>query len=441
MLTSTRAHGCYLWIIFFGFSFWTIPFQGNYEYTYGILFQGKDSFAKGISRSSDLDRHLCTASRTLSPFHPPFSHPMDSTSTPAAQPLHVNLSDTFGVVFWAFVVATVLFGVSVVQGYFYFMHNNDTRQLRIFVACMLVLDFATTALSSQSLHYYLVVNFGNPLALTKMTKPYIAEYALTAVVTLGSQLFYASRIHLANKQSRHYVIPFIICVMALVAFGLAVGATVEIFLIDRLITGLEGDAMRVLAGLNTSFAALCDIIATISMCKFLATGWQSPFKQTRNIIHFLLFFTINRGVFVAVAQLGFLTTYLAAPSKIYWMPFHLSISKLHVNTLLAMLNARHKLRQKTEISEIRLSQDCSFNTAIGRDMNRLSMPQPLKKGSLRLSAGPFELGRFPKPETSPTVVGSPSSKKYPDDTDSDMNDPIGDPMPQFNHDIDYSNEV
>ena len=41
-------------------------------------------------------------------------------------------------------------------------------------------------------------------------------------------------------------------------------------------------------------------------------------RRTGDIIHFLLLFTINRGVLVAVAQLGFLSTYLGAPSKIYW---------------------------------------------------------------------------------------------------------------------------
>ncbi|KAI5117973.1 hypothetical protein M0805_004907 [Coniferiporia weirii] len=325
----------------------------------------------------------------------------------------LNLSDTFGVIYWAFVVSTALFGVSVVQGYFYYTHNNDNLNLKIFVACMLALDFTTTALSSQSLYDYLIVNYGNPEALLYMTKPYIMEYLVTAMVTLGSQLFYASRIHIADKRSARYGIPIIIAFLAFAAFGTAIAATYEIFHIQRLISGLQGEAMMVIAGINTSLAAACDILATLSMCIFLASQ-KSSYKQTRTIVSFLLFITINRGVLVAVAQLGFLTSYLSAPSKIYWMPFHLSISKLHVNTLLAMLNSRLSLRAKTEVTQVRFSKDCSFNTAIGRD---LPGSQNGVKNGLRLSAMAYELGNLSKAESSisPTTLASPSSKYTSDD--------------------------
>ncbi|THH05872.1 hypothetical protein EW145_g4476 [Phellinidium pouzarii] len=358
--------------------------------------------------------------------------------------LHLDLSGTFGVIFWAFVVSTVyvseicgdfehlscdiadvsdyllssleidsLFGVSVVQGYFYFTHNNDSRNLKIFVACMLTLDFSTTALSSQSLYDYLIVNYGNPEALLYMTKPYIVEYFITAVVTLGSQLFYASRIHIADKRSASYGIPIIIAVLALAAFGTAIGATHEIFHIQRLISGLQEKAMLIIAGINTALAATCDIVATLSMCIFLASQ-KSEYKQTRRIVSFLLFITINRGVLVAIAQLGFLTAYLGAPSKIYWMPFHLSVSKLHVNTLLAMLNSRLSLRAKTVLTQVRFSKECTFNTAIGQN---LPISPSGTKGSLRLSGMAYELGTLSKAEgsLSPTTPESPSSKFTRDD--------------------------
>lgn len=100
---------------------------------------------------------------------------------------------------------------------------------------------------------------------------------------------------------------------------------------------------KILTSFNTGLSALCDILATCSMCIFLASQ-KSVYKQcvhpsfdqralylkicyrTRTIISFLLFISINRGVLVAIAQLGFMTSYLAAPSKIYCYYFMLNTS-------------------------------------------------------------------------------------------------------------------
>ncbi|KAL5512544.1 hypothetical protein ACEPAG_3197 [Sanghuangporus baumii] len=361
-------------------------------------------------------------------------------ATAATSPLSVDLSGTFGVIFWAFVVSTVLFGVSVVQGYFYYMHNRDSARLRLFVALMLTLDFTTTALSSQSLHDYLIINFGNPFALLYMTKPYISEYIVTSIVTILSQLFYASRIHLiATNHYVRWVIPVVISLLAFVAFGFAIASTIQIFRTERLISALQNDRMKIFAGLNTGLAALCDIVATIAMCLFLASR-KTEYKQTKSIITFLLFITINRGVLVAVAQIGFLTAYVSAPAKIYWMPFHLSVSKLHVNTLLAMLNSRSNLRSRTEVTQVRLSQDCStFNTQIGRDLPR----SPSAKGSLRLSSMTFPLGSLSKwrNDTSPTTLASPASKfSYDDRGAMTFADNRHSAMPVFRHDPEIDND-
>ncbi|EJD08217.1 uncharacterized protein FOMMEDRAFT_25364 [Fomitiporia mediterranea MF3/22] len=345
-------------------------------------------------------------------------------STTTSGTLHVDLSGTFGPVFWAFVVSTVckelkdfayydsLFGVSVVQGYFYYLNNNDPLRLRVFVAVMLALDFTTTALSSQSMHDYLIINFGNPFALLFMTTPYITEYAVTTVVTLASQLFYASRIHIVAKDSISHSITILIGALAVAAFG------------------LEVHKMMILAGLNTGLSATCDIVATAAMCIFLASQ-KSVYKQTRTIVSYLLFISINRGALVAIAQLGFMISYLAAPSKTYWMPFHLSVSKLHVNTLLAMLNARQSLRERSEVTQVRFSKDCTtFNTQIGRGLRESASA----KGSLRLSGMAFELGQLSKAErhdTSPTTLASPSSvSTY---VNSPMPTYTNSPMPTFSH--------
>lgn len=98
--------------------------------------------------------------------------------------------------------------------------------------------------------------------------------------------------------------------------------------------------LKVIAGFYNITAGLCDIIATAAMCTFLATV-QTPYRQlvekpslsfsrivtfltftfhlrTKSVVNFLLFFTINRGAFVALTQMAYFATFMAAPSKTYW---------------------------------------------------------------------------------------------------------------------------
>lgn len=40
--------------------------------------------------------------------------------------------------------------------------------------------------------------------------------------------------------------------------------------------------------------------------------------RTKSVVNFLLFFTVNRGAFVALTQMAYFATFMAAPSKTYW---------------------------------------------------------------------------------------------------------------------------
>ncbi|KAH8107548.1 hypothetical protein DFH11DRAFT_1178312 [Phellopilus nigrolimitatus] len=265
----------------------------------------------------------------------------------------LDLSTTFGVVYWGFVIATILFGISIVQGYFFFLGSKDSRTFKCFVGSLLALDFATTALASESLHYYLIINFGNPLALLLMSKSYIAEHVSTLVIIFASQLFYAGQIYAVNKR---VWIPLLIFTLAVCSFGVGLALTYEMFAIDLLIANISSTKIKICLGLATSLAALCDIISTIAMCCFL-TSHRSIYKETNTLLRTFLFFAINRGTLTAVAQICHLAMFLAYPSRAYWVPFHLSVSKLHVNTLLAILNTRAILRARADAKRLEITTD------------------------------------------------------------------------------------
>lgn len=136
----------------------------------------------------------------------------------------------------------------------------------------------------------------------------------------------------------------------------ALASFIEIFKEGRLISKLAGRKLlififlytkvprftklppfKVLGSLYDITAGMCDIIATVAMCIFLATvqtsyrrlvcdccTWPVSFLtyslrwRTKSIVNYLLIFAINRGIFVALTQLAFFGTYIAAPTKSYW---------------------------------------------------------------------------------------------------------------------------
>jgi len=191
-----------------------------------------------------------------------------------------------------------------------------------------------------------IQNFGQPLLLIQFPGSFVVEYSITALVAMGSQHFYASRLYMVEKRPIYKVIPATIVFLSIGSFIAAIATTVELFKVERLIAHLSDDRFSVLISIYSGLAAACDIIATISMCIFLMSQ-NATYSKTKSVLKSLLFYTINRGVLVAIAQVGLLVTFIVAPQQGYWMPFHLSISKLHINTLLAMLNARDTLRFKS----------------------------------------------------------------------------------------------
>ncbi|KAL5521986.1 hypothetical protein ACEPAF_1842 [Sanghuangporus sanghuang] len=321
------------------------------------------------------------------------------------EPIQVDLAPTFGIQFWGLLISIFFLGASLVQAYLYYTNNPDGWFMRTFVAVILVLDVAGTILVSDAMHYYLITSFGNPAGLVQMTQTFIGEIVLAIVTILLSQHFYASRVLTAGKSNRYGRIAAVIivsrpCLMAFIdmiftinllpsksvgsfaSFGSALAACIKLYLTGRGFTSLEQPNYKSLISAWSFSNGLCDAIATFAMCYFL-TSYKSSFKSTTSVVNSLFLFSINRGFLVFVTQIGLVTAYLAAPSKGYWTPFHLVLPKLHVNTLLAMLNSRTSLldrmkgRWRTTTTTVQSAGGLKSDSKVRADSPNLSATRKL----------------------------------------------------------------
>ncbi|KAL5513986.1 hypothetical protein ACEPAG_2747 [Sanghuangporus baumii] len=168
----------------------------------------------------------------------------------------------------------------------------------------------------------------------------------------------------AGAHSKGHPVALVIAILSVLSFGAGIAGCYELFMKDRLMANLALPTVKIIFGIVKLSVALCDGLATFSMCYYLSS-YQTSFKTTKSVLSWLFFFSIHRGFLVCAAQIAHMVAYLAWPQKTYWIPFHLAMSKLHVLTLrecypfpvsvgfasltlklVAMLNSRSTLRAR-----------------------------------------------------------------------------------------------
>ncbi|EPQ54522.1 hypothetical protein GLOTRDRAFT_139097 [Gloeophyllum trabeum ATCC 11539] len=251
-----------------------------------------------------------------------------------------ELDQTFGVLFIGFVVSTVLYGLTFFQTYIYFSrYPKDNVWTKSTVGLLSLLDTATSALMSQALYYYLITMFASPLGLLDATSTFCAENGLAILVAFLVQIFFAIRVWTVSN--KNWALAGAIAFFAVAAFAFGITMTVQIFNQKRL-SELATTHMKVVAALSQGLATLADIMITGALMWYLSPSRNVLMKgKTPNgWFEKLCTYVINRGTCVAVIQLAYLLAFVIVPAKQIWMPFHLVVSKVYVNTLLAMLNSR-----------------------------------------------------------------------------------------------------
>lgn len=260
--------------------------------------------------------------------------------------------------YWGVLVSTMLFGITISQGWTYAYDNNDRWHLRLLVAVLILMDFATTCLSFYILRYYLISNFGNLTVLETLTRPIIATIGIIFIVTYLSTLFFASRIYLLDNGSLW---------VAVTAALFATGHFVTIILV---LDGLRKDPrvfilptvhMRITVGIGLSCFIVSVSIITAALSMKLYSR-HSYFKTTQTMLQRLLLFVVTRGVLVVLNLISFLIVYELQSYTLNWAPFLLFSPKLQVTSMVAMLNLRIRSHNAMHFGSLSDGEQRHFNT-------------------------------------------------------------------------------
>jgi len=256
----------------------------------------------------------------------------------------IDIAYAFVFVYWGFVISLFLGGITILQAYIYFPARKDSLTLRWTAISILILDITSSALLAQSVYHYLTANFGT-VSLLPLNPEISAECLISTLLTFNSQLYFAYQLYsVKGLGTARWIVVGAIVACTILAFAGGVACVSSMYIFYKSVLGDRSILFSVSFGLAKGFGALADILATIAMCMFL-TSAKTGIGRTNTLLNNLMKFVIHRGALVTLTQTLLLITFYAMPNHLYWMAFHINVTKLYANTFFAMLNGRQHLRE------------------------------------------------------------------------------------------------
>ncbi|KAN0127626.1 hypothetical protein V8E53_014604 [Lactarius tabidus] len=246
----------------------------------------------------------------------------------------VDIQNTYGCTFIGLVISILLFGITVCQTWIYFWQysQRDPKPLRFFVLVLLLLDTFHTILCIYSVYWYLILNFGNVENLEYNVWTMNAQVTINSFVDYLVQLFYARRLYIVScfpfpGSSQHHMPVFT-----------ARSSALRVFSRYNSLIGIT------CIGLGSSVVA--DILIAFSMCWYLYHK-RTGFARTDSMIMTLMSYSINSGLLTCIVTAGVLITFSTSTNSMIWEIFFWPMGKIYANSLLAMLNSRDHLRERS----------------------------------------------------------------------------------------------
>ncbi|KAJ7052245.1 hypothetical protein C8F01DRAFT_1261958 [Mycena amicta] len=248
---------------------------------------------------------------------------------------------TLGAVLIGTLLSTVLFGVTTMQTYMYYMHfPADAAMIKATVAFVWVCEAAHLGTVSHTTYTWLVLDYGHPERLLGPAPGSLAAFVLlTVIIAVCVQTFFSFRIYVL---SRSRIIPYFTFALSSVRLGMGLA----IFALNLLSSTLgEFNVKHQWLLLTTwSLSAVEDVTITVSLVYWLWAQKGSVHKQSEAFLDKIIMWTIETGLVTSMFTVVMLICFHAMPNNLVWMGLFAIEARLFANSLLASLNSRSVLR-------------------------------------------------------------------------------------------------
>ncbi|KAH8995616.1 hypothetical protein EDB92DRAFT_147644 [Lactarius akahatsu] len=253
-----------------------------------------------------------------------------------------DIQNTFGAAFVGLLISTTLFGLTIVQTWIYFWHygKRDPKALKFFVAFITVMDTLHTILCAYAVYWYLVLNFGNVESLDSSMWALNIQVVVSIFISAPVRLYYTRRVY---KVSQSIFVPILIA--ALVVLGSSFGFlfTAKEFILQRF---ANFHSLTWIPSVGLTVGALADLLIAAAMCWSLYRR-KTGYARTDSTIISLMAYSINSGLLTSILAGAMPISFAISPSALIWLAFYWAMTKCYVNSLLAMLNCRDHVRDRS----------------------------------------------------------------------------------------------
>ncbi|KAF9071597.1 hypothetical protein BDP27DRAFT_1401409 [Rhodocollybia butyracea] len=268
-----------------------------------------------------------------------------------------EIAATLGIWIVALFLATILYGMGILQGWLYFQwYHKDGWNLKVMVLAVMCLETVQICTSFAATYDVVIEHFGDMDAIYTISwfepTQLLAGYLSALIV----QLYFASVVYQLNGPGvKRWLFTVPIVLLAIVEIGATIA---QVVLIKTMIHSFK-DMGRIkwIYSLLSSASFACDVLIAVALYITLKSkrtniqefGGHGYFpSRTNRILHKLTVYAINRGVLTAVTAAVNLILFLSKPNTFYYFIGLLTSSKLYMNSMLASLNSRHHIIQSVD---------------------------------------------------------------------------------------------
>ncbi|KAJ3511727.1 hypothetical protein NLJ89_g3926 [Agrocybe chaxingu] len=245
------------------------------------------------------------------------------------------------------------------------------------VGILAALDTFHLGLTVHAVYHYVITEFGNLAAQQFVVWSFKLQIAVNVVIVLMVQSLYTLRVwkrkpsydawmetptQIVPSVGRHHSKLWPILVMAFVGAGYIIGIylAVETY---RLNTFADLKGMTWVVYASFSSATSVDIAIATAIVYYLRAA-RTSFSGTNNRLISIMRYVLISGFLTSACSLTALITYAAMPNTLVFLGVEFLLTKLYINSYVAMLNARTTVRD-TESSSANISVSKILNLRTG----------------------------------------------------------------------------
>ncbi|KAF8994874.1 hypothetical protein BDQ17DRAFT_1545382 [Cyathus striatus] len=295
----------------------------------------------------------------------------------------VDLQGTIGPAYVGFTIGAILYGITILQAYQYYSNSKHSKDDSIcrksIIGGICVLDTVHIAFASYLIYILLVEGFGGPVAGKNAVWSFKVMASDQVMLIAFVHWLYLYRIWILTKQKFFYksilriqYAIFLTAATSLVAaigeprrytiwtvFGtynsLSLSLSFKAFLIE--LQGVNSIfnfpisfQYMIYAGIGITVLIDCGIAASLCMILRLRRRSDHMFASSMDgVLQYLIQYCVATGLVTSLASLSYLVLYVAFPNTVLYLITEFSITRLYANSMLALFNSRHRLREKLEV--------------------------------------------------------------------------------------------